>query len=94
MSKLELAKIMYECNTGQIPIRIKQLFTKTSKVHQYNTRQTINDGFLTPRVYSQSGKKSLQYKGSNLRNSIPSKIKKLSLSSFKKKYNLILLNDQ
>ena len=59
MSKLELAKIMYGCNNGQIPIRIEQLFTKTSKVHQYNTRQIINAGFFIPRIYSQSGKKSL-----------------------------------
>ena len=94
MSKLELAKIMHGCNNGQIPVRIEQIFTKSSKVHQYNTRQTINDGFFIPRIYSQSGKKSLQYRGSKLWNSIPSKIKKLPLSSFKKEYSLILLKDQ
>ena len=94
MSKLELAKIMHGCNNGQIPVRIEQIFTKSSKVHQYNTRQTINDGFFIPRIYSQSGKKSLQYRGCKLWNSIPSKIKKLPLSSFKKEYSLILLKDQ
>ena len=41
MSKLELVKIMYGCNNGQIPERIEQLFSKTSKVHQYNTRQLM-----------------------------------------------------
>ena len=85
MSKLELAKIMYGCNNGQIPVRIEHLFTKTSKVHQYNTRQTVNN--------PQSGKKSLQYRGSKLWNSIPSKTKKLPFLSFKK-YSVILLKDQ
>ena len=78
MSKLEIAKIMCGCNNGQIPVRIEQLFTKTSKVHQYNNRQTINDDFFVPRIYSQSGKKSLQCRGSKLWNSISSKIKKIT----------------
>ena len=34
-------------NGGQIPIKIEQLFTKTSEVHQYNTRETINDSFFS-----------------------------------------------
>ena len=39
ISKLELAKIMYGCNNGQIPVRIEQLLTKTSKIHQINTNK-------------------------------------------------------
>ena len=39
ISKLKLAKIMHGCNNGQIPVRIEQIFTKSSKVHRYNTRQ-------------------------------------------------------
>ena len=31
MSKLELAKIIYGCNNGQIPLRIEHLFTKHLK---------------------------------------------------------------
>ena len=56
MSTLEFAKIMYGRNDGLIPIRIEQIFTKTSTVYQYNTRQTINDGFFIPKIHSQSGK--------------------------------------
>ena len=46
-SKLEYPKIMYGYNNGQIPIRIEQLYTKTSKVYQYNTRQTFNVFFFS-----------------------------------------------
>ena len=46
MSKLELVKFMYGCNNGQIPVINEQVFTKTSKVHQFNTRKTINDVFF------------------------------------------------
>ena len=47
MCELEFAKIMSRCNNEQIPERIQLLFPKTSKIHQYNTRQIINDVFHT-----------------------------------------------
>ena len=51
MCKLELLKIMFGCNNGQILVRIEQLFTKSSKVQQYNTRQIIMTFFILT-VYS------------------------------------------
>ena len=81
MSKVELAKITYGCDNGQIPIRVKQLFTKTSKVRQFNIKQKINDAFF-------------QTKNLFAKNHIPSKIKKFFLSSFKKEYSFILLKDK
>ena len=93
MCKLELDKIMYGCNNEKFPVRIEQLFEKVSKVHQYNTRQTINDGFFKSRSYWQSGKKSIQYRGSKLWNSISSKIKKIAIVIIKKEYRLIFSKD-
>ena len=78
--QLELVNIMCECNNGQIQIRIELLFTKTSIVHQYNPRQTINDVDFILKIYSQSDKKSIQYRDSKKLNRIPSKIKKITFA--------------
>ena len=84
MSKLKLAKIVYGCNNGPIRVRIEQLFTKTSKLHRYNIRRTINDDFFHTKNLLAIGQN--QY--NRLWKNVPSKIETLRLSSFKKE-NLV-----
>lgn len=94
MCKLEVGKIMFGCHHGHIPSKLVKLFTKSNKIHSYNTRQASNDGFFIPKTSSQYGKKTIKFRGSKLWNCIPQQIKQApSISNFKKKFKIYLLEN-
>ena len=40
-----LSELMHDVSTASAPINICNLFTKTSRVHSYNTRSSTSDNF-------------------------------------------------
>jgi len=74
MCKLELGKLMYLYENGQMLQHLIKLFTKTSNIHEYsyNTRQVINSGLFISAIKLELGKKTIKHRGSNLRNRLNS----------------------
>jgi len=95
MLKLELGKLMYLYENGQMPQRLIKLLTKTSNIHEHNTIQAINSGLFIRTINSELGKKTIKYRSSKLWNSIPHLLKeKHSMHLFKKGYHALLNRGQ
>ena len=79
----QLAVTMYKIHNSLSPSYLRRIFTNTSNVHSHNLRNSeLNYYVVRPRTESARG--SLHYRGSVLRNTIPSEIRKLpSLNVFK-----------
>jgi len=82
MCKLEIDKLLYLYENGQMPQRFIKLFTKTSNIHEYNTRQAINSGLFIPTIISELGKKTIKYRGNKLWNSTPHLLKRKAVNAF------------
>ena len=79
---------MYKVNCKMIPVIIRDLFRKSSDVHQYCTRQ--NQGFYVPICKTTALYKTIRFKGVSIWNNIITQIDPCcSISTFKlrmKKY--------
>ena len=80
--------LMYKVNCKMIPVIIRDLFRKSSDVHQYCTRQ--NQGFYIPICKTTALYKTIRFKGVSIWNNIITQIDPCcSISTFKlrmKKY--------
>ena len=84
---------MYDIILEQsIPTNIlSQLFTKTSTIHNYNTRSSSNECFCVKASKTERMKKSFARIGISIWNSIPYSVKSLGTSKFQNKVIQILL---
>ena len=76
---------MYRINYDKVPKIFVDLFTCTSKIHRYDTRNTRSSNFFLPRVTKTIAQNQLAFIGSVLWQSINSELKELRRHSFKKK---------
>ena len=80
----------YIYNRNKLPVVFHKYFEENESVHFYNTRQKHD--FHTHIVHSETGKKSIKYKGSKLWNALPTNMKNISSKHlFKKKAKDYLL---
>ena len=83
---------MYDIHEQSIPTNIlSQLFTKTSTIHNYNTRSSSNECFCVKASKTERMKKSFARIGVSIWNSIPYSVKSLGISKFQNKVIQILL---
>ena len=79
----QLAVILFKIFHNLAPTRLNNLFKTTSSVHSHNLRNSKYNLFV-PRPSTEAGKRSFQYRGSTLWNSLPLSAKKQpTLRSFK-----------
>ena len=80
----------YVYNRSKLPVVFHKYFEENESVHNHNTRQKHD--FHTHIVHSETGKKSIKYKGSKLWNALPIDMKNISSKYlFKKKAKDYLL---
>ena len=93
MFKLELGKFCYKFKNNSLPNSFNQIFTNTTTIHNYNTRNATNN-FFRPHQINRSGYKTLQNLGSKLWNEIPIAIKNsTSIYTFAKRYKKYILQN-
>ena len=79
-----LSELMHDVSTASdAPINIRNLFTKTSSVHSYNTRSSTSDNFYIKASRLEIQKNAFSRIGAKLWNQIPSSLRKLPKKSFK-----------
>ena len=69
-----LSELMHDVNTASTPINIRNLFTKTTRVHSYNTRSSTSDNFYIKPLRQ---KNAFSRVGAKLWNEIPSSLREL-----------------
>ena len=78
-----LSELMHDVSTASAPINICNLFTKTSRVHSYNTRSSTSDKFYIKASRLEIQKKAFSRIGAKLWNEIPSSLRELPKKLFK-----------
>ena len=78
-----LSELMHDVNTASAPINICNLFTKTSRVHSYNTRSSTSDNFYIKASRLEIQKNAFSRVGAKLWNEIPSSLRELPKKLFK-----------
>lgn len=79
---------------SNMPLVFQDLLIPISNVHSYNTRYSTRDNFYRPNVRTNYGKFTFNYTASKLWNSVPTNLKHLSASNFKRQYKRLLLFHQ
>ena len=80
---LSLSELMHDVNTASAPINICNLFTKTSRVHSYNTRSSTSDNFYIKASRLEIQKYAFSRVGAKLWNEIASSLRELPKKLFK-----------
>ena len=88
--KYELGKFMYLSSIKALPQIFESYFSSLDQVHNYNTRSKSNKNYFLDSVKTNSGKKSLKFKGVQLWNKMPSTLKSFSFYRYKKEYKKLL----
>ena len=78
-----LSELMHDVSTASAPVDIRNLFTKLSSVHSYNTRSSTSDNFYIKASRLEIQKNAFSRIGAKLWNEIPSSPRKLPKKSFK-----------
>ena len=78
-----LSELMHDVSTASAPINICNLFTKTSRVHSYNTRSSTSDNFYIKASRLEIQKNAFSRIGAKLWNEIPSSLRGLPKKLFK-----------
>ena len=88
----EMAKFMYLFQHNKLPNLYNQYFKSTKTVHKYNTRCTSHSNFYLHSINLNAAKKTLQFSGAQIWNSLQPKWEDFSLNKFKEavKGDLIL----
>ena len=78
-----LSELMHDVITASVPINIRNLLTKTSSVHSYNTRSSTSENFYIKASRLGIKKTAFSRMGAKLWNEIPSSLRELPKKSFK-----------
>ena len=76
---------MWDVANNSAPENIKRAFTRISEVHSYPTRSSINDDFYTEHSRLEKMRSSFLRGGPKIWNSLPSHMRNLPKSTFRKK---------
>lgn len=87
-----IAQLMYDVENNKVPINIAKLFTRVKNIHSYNTRSSSRDDFYTKHSRLNIQRNSFSRLGVRLWNQIPTNIREMSKSSFKKEIRSALFN--
>ena len=87
-----LSELMHDVSTASAPVNIRNLFTKVSSVHSYNTRSSTSDNFDIKASRLEIQKNGFSRIGAKLWNEIPSSPRKLPKKSFKLRIKIKLLS--
>jgi hypothetical protein len=86
---------MYKCMNGLAPEYLTEFFKKWSSVNNYTLRSTSLDNLHVQKPNTNFGKRSFQYSGIILWNSLPLTLKECkNLELFKRHCSIYLLNKQ
>lgn len=77
-----LSELMHDASTASAPSNIRNLFTKTSSVHSYNTRSSTSENFYIKASRLEIQKNAFSGMGAKLWNEIPSSLRELPEKSF------------
>ena len=80
-----LCSIMWDVANNSAPENIKRAFTRISEVHSYPTRSSLNDDFYTEHSRLEKMRSSFLRVGPKIWNSLPSDMRNLPKSTFRKK---------
>ena len=80
-----LCSIMWDVANNSTPENIKRAFTRISEVHSYPTRSSLNDDFYTEHSRLEKMRSSFLRVGPKIWNSLPSDMRNLPKSTFRKK---------
>ena len=84
--RLELGKFMYKFNNDLLPENFQEYFKYVRSIHHHNTRMSSNLCMYPIKTNTKFSKSTLKYKGVEIWNSIPLKVKTLpSIKSFSNK---------
>ena len=87
--------MMYKCMNGLAPEYLTEFFKKCSSVNNYTMRSTSLDNLHVQRPNTNFGKRTFQYSGIILWNSLPLTLKECkNLELFKRHCPIYLLNKQ
>ena len=76
---------MWAVANNSVPENIKRAFTRISEVHSYPTRSSLNDDFYTEHSRLEKMRSSFLRVGPKIWNSLPSDMRNLPKSTFRKK---------
>ena len=80
--------------SSSIPSLFYDSLRAVSNLHKYNTRYASKGNFRRPKVRTNTGKFTFVYVASKLWETVPTNLKRLSTSSFEKRYENHLLKCQ
>ena len=80
--------------SSSIPSLFHDSLREVSNLHKYNTRYTSKSNFYRPNVRTNTGKSTFVYVASELWETVPTNLKRLSTSSFTKRYENHLVKYQ
>ena len=90
--KLETAKFMHQFSDKSLPAPFEKYFTRTTFVHRHSTRKSERNDYFLPHFSTSRLQRSIKFSGVKIWNSIPNKLKNLSLKNFISEYKLHLIN--
>ena len=90
--KLQTLYFMHQFVTGKLPKIFDSFFTKTSDMHNVNTRFATRSTFYVPKIRTNYGKFNIRYNGPILWNETDERFKILTPYSFKRELSLHFIN--
>ena len=82
LCNFELAKLMHQYKTKNLPQPLAKLFISRSDIHNYRTGNSAKSNYYTPPFNTSRTQHSFKYQGVKVWNTIPPNTKSKSFNSF------------
>ena len=93
MVELDTASLMYRVENDLVPAHVKNMLTKCSEIHAYNTRAADAGNYVTTKIRTEKGKQAFQQTGPKVWNKLPDFIRRSqSIKSFQEKTKTFILD--
>ena len=84
---------MYRVENDLVPVHVKNMLTKCSEIHAYNTRAADAGNYVTTKIRTEKGKQAFQQTGPKVWNKLPDFIRRSqSIKSFQEKTKTFILD--
>ena len=74
--EVDTVSLMYQVENDLVPVHVKNMFTKCSEIHAYNTRAANANNYVATKIRIEEGKQTFQHIGSKVWNELPDFIRR------------------
>ena len=86
-----LVKFMYKFHNNLLPVAFDQFYIPVHGATNYSTRLTVKKSYYLPKIRTNYGIFNIRFQGVKIWNSLEENVKSLSLSQFKKRIKIEMI---